>query len=84
MDGVDHDTIPCCLRRGCRRGHAVGRVEQTLIVAGIMLFVEASGQTEIRQLDVSVLVYEDVVRFNITERALSVMHMVMLVPLTGE
>ena len=49
-----------------------------------MLFVEASGQTEIRQLDVSVLVYEDVVRFNITERALSVMHMVMLVPLTGE
>ena len=33
VDGVNHDTIPHGLRRGCWRCHAVRRVEESLIVA---------------------------------------------------
>ena len=63
---------------------AICGLQETLVIARIVLLVKPGGKTEVGKLDVSILVYEDVVRFNITERALSVMHMVMLVPLTGE
>ena len=59
-------------------------LDEAFVIGGIRRFVKAGCQPEVGELYVTVLVYEDVVRFNITERALSVMHMVMLVPLTGE
>ena len=54
MDSIDHDAVTC---RGRGRLHAIRGFKEALVVIGIVLFVEAGRQAEIRQLDVTVLVY---------------------------
>lgn len=56
MDRIHHDAIPRRLRGGRRRRYAVRRVQKTLIVARIMLLMESGGQTEVGELDVTILV----------------------------
>jgi hypothetical protein len=56
MDRVDHHAIPRRLRGSRWRRHAIRRIQETLVVARIVLLVESGGKTEIRQLDVPVLV----------------------------
>ena len=51
-----------------------------MVVTGVVLFVEAGRETEIRQLDVSVLVNEDVVRLNVTANRASSVYLTTCYP----
>jgi len=56
MNGVDHHAIP---RRLCgrRRGRdAIRGIQETLVVARLVLLMESGGKTEVGQLDMTVLV----------------------------
>lgn len=85
MNRIDHYAIPCCLRSRGGRGNAIRGVKQALVVTGIVLFMEPGRQTEIRQLDVSIFVNEDVIRLDITGSDVSgVGGSNVLAPRTGE
>ena len=56
MNGVDHNTIPRRLGGRRWRRDATRGIQETLIVARIVLLVESSGKTKIGQLNVTVLV----------------------------
>lgn len=56
MDRIDHHAVPRRLCGSRWRRYAIRRIQETLVVARIMLLVESSGKTKIRQLDMPVLV----------------------------
>ena len=56
MDRIDHHAVPRRLCGSRWRRYAIRRIKETLVVARIVLFVESSGKTKIRQLDMPVLV----------------------------
>ena len=56
MDRIDHYAVP---RRLCGSGwrrHAVCGIQETLVVARIVLLVEPGGKTKVGQFDVPVFV----------------------------
>ena len=56
VDGVDHHAVPRRLRGGGWRCYAIRRIQEALVVARVVLFMESSGKAEIRQLDMPILV----------------------------
>jgi len=60
MDGIDHDAVSCRLRRSGWGYSAIGLVEESLIIARLVIFMEPSGQAKVGQLDVTVFIYEDI------------------------
>jgi len=66
MDGIDRDAVAGGLLLGRWRNDTIRLIEQTLIVARIVLLVEAGGKAEIGELDVTLLVDENVVGLDVT------------------
>lgn len=66
VDRVDHDRVPAAVHRTRDRPSPFGTFQQALVVRRVVLFVEPGRETEIRQLDVSVLVDQNVVGFDVT------------------
>jgi len=66
MDRVDHHAVPRRLRGRRRRRDAVRGIQETLVVARLVLLMEPGGKTEIGQLDMPVLVDQDVVRLDVS------------------
>jgi hypothetical protein len=68
MDRVDHHAVPRRLRSGRRGRDTIRGIQETLIVARVVLLMEPGGKAEIRQLDVSVLVNQNIIRFDVSVR----------------
>ena len=66
MNRVNHDAIPRSLRCRSGRCNTVCGVKEALVVAGVVLLVETSRQTEVGQLDMAIFVNENVVWLDIT------------------
>jgi hypothetical protein len=72
IDRIHHDAVPDArlaadIGVGRRIARDVSAAEQSLVVGGIVLFVESGGEAEIGKLDVASAVDEDVVGLDVTD-----------------
>lgn len=66
VNGIDHHAIPRRLCGGRWRRYATRRIQETLVVARIVLLMKPGREAEIRQLDMPILVDQDIIRLDIS------------------